>query len=420
MSFGQVAARMGRHLWPPTPENRSDPAERTEERMAKGMTYVRAGMVPIQFLPLLSLHTPFRVALGLGAALVAGAEAFWLYRRVLRRRTLQDPLLIGVDLGCSLLLILAGRVAAGESEQMNRVLPFVLATSGFLGFGLGFTRRGMLAITCLALAWALSTTTPGMFVAPAPAPPVKLISDIVGIYLWYFATILIAREFREMADETRRAQQETERIQQEVAERIRQADIARERERTHREIHDHLLPIVDFVAAARPVTPGVLNIARKEASRARRLLQDGREAPLNGLEAQLTEVRDLFIDAGLVISSVLKVSGEPPADVSEAVAHAAREALRNALKHSGCYDGVDLITTATARTVEIVVRDRGAGFDPAMMRPGGGFTQTYEAVRRRGGQVEVESAPGRGTTVFVRWAAGALPDVEREPTSGLS
>jgi len=50
-----------------------------------------------------------------------------------------------------------------------------------------------------------------------------------------------------------------------------------------------------------------------------------------------------------------------------------------------------------------VIRDRGVGFDPAAVAPGGGFTQTYEAVRRRGGIVEISSTPGDGTKVAIRW-----------------
>ena len=50
----------------------------------------------------------------------------------------------------------------------------------------------------------------------------------------------------------------------------------------------------------------------------------------------------------------------------------------------------------------IVVTDRGKGFDPNSPTAGMGLTNIKERTRRRGGDVEVTSDPGEGTTVSVR------------------
>ena len=83
--------------------------------------------------------------------------------------------------------------------------------------------------------------------------------------------------------------------------------------------------------------------------------------------------------------------------------HVAREAVSNALRHSGCRR-VRVGLRRMGATLEMAVADDGRGFDPA--RP---VDQTHRGLgnmRRRaeavGGRLEVASQPGRGTTVTLR------------------
>jgi signal transduction histidine kinase len=92
--------------------------------------------------------------------------------------------------------------------------------------------------------------------------------------------------------------------------------------------------------------------------------------------------------------------------VAEAVAAATREALRNVLKHAGSLDSVSLFVESGSAGVEVVVRDRGVGFDPASVPAGGGLAGTYAALRRHGGECAVASHPGDGVKVTIRWPAG--------------
>jgi signal transduction histidine kinase len=50
------------------------------------------------------------------------------------------------------------------------------------------------------------------------------------------------------------------------------------------------------------------------------------------------------------------------------------------------------------------VADDGRGFDPRTATPGAGLAGLRDRVETAGGQLEVVTAPGRGTTV-----AGAVP-----------
>ncbi len=73
------------------------------------------------------------------------------------------------------------------------------------------------------------------------------------------------------------------------------------------------------------------------------------------------------------------------------------EALQNAAKHSGA-DAVEIRLHA-APHLEFAVVDTGRGFDAATLEPEGGLLGMDVRMRAAGGELRVESEPGRGTTV---------------------
>ena len=84
-----------------------------------------------------------------------------------------------------------------------------------------------------------------------------------------------------------------------------------------------------------------------------------------------------------------------------------QEALNNASKHSRAKN-VNIVLETRKRETVLVIEDDGIGFDIEELRSaprsGGGLGLT--GIRERaaiiGGKVEIESSPGKGTTVFVR------------------
>jgi signal transduction histidine kinase len=376
---------------------------RTEERLARAMAWVRVGTAALVFVPLADFtRRGGHFVLATACAAGASAEAAWVFTRVRRKGTVRDVALLVVDVvTCIGVLAITSRaVPPGQRNNgVLQVVSFALAGAGFAGFGFGFSLAGAIVTALMAGTWAL---------ASLPDVSIKLVSDTVGFFLWYAIAVLAGGELRSIAaeaDETRDRQAE---LQAEAAERRRAADVAREREITHREVHDHLLPIVDAVASGRAVTPGLARVAAKEAERARRLLTDPRLPHHPGFGQMVEDVAATYADAGLAISAVYRVVSEPPAEVAEAVSAATREALCNALKYSGALDDVvNLYVESTEAGLEVVVRDRGTGFDPASVTPGGGFLGTYEALRRLGGEVEVVARPSAGTKVTLRWSSTA-------------
>lgn len=95
-----------------------------------------------------------------------------------------------------------------------------------------------------------------------------------------------------------------------------------------------------------------------------------------------------------------------------ALFRAAQEALTNALKHAHPSAlRVSLRADAAGAVVEVV--DDGVGFDPAVGSPGFGLLGLRERSRAAGGEVEVDSGPGRGCAVKV-WLPLAVDAAARE------
>ena len=82
-----------------------------------------------------------------------------------------------------------------------------------------------------------------------------------------------------------------------------------------------------------------------------------------------------------------------------------KEALTNALKHGNARE-VQVQAKASGRSLEIVVRDDGRGFDHQAVSPRAGKRHGLGNMRRRaedmGGTLAVDSVPGKGTTITLR------------------
>jgi signal transduction histidine kinase len=101
--------------------------------------------------------------------------------------------------------------------------------------------------------------------------------------------------------------------------------------------------------------------------------------------------------------------GRYPQEVEAAVYFCVLEALQNVAKYAGASNAtVSLSSADGALTFEVT--DDGAGFDPDQTPRGSGLTNMADRLAALGGEVEVQSTPGHGTTV-----KGRLLVSEMEP-----
>ncbi|MCA9582645.1 MAG: hypothetical protein KC416_12680, partial [Myxococcales bacterium] len=90
----------------------------------------------------------------------------------------------------------------------------------------------------------------------------------------------------------------------------------------------------------------------------------------------------------------------------------AQEALLNAARHGHAKD-VSIIGTRGHNEVRMVVEDDGCGFDvdatlSGDQRRGMGLRSMGERLALLGGELTIESTPGRGTALFARMPEGVI------------
>jgi signal transduction histidine kinase len=89
-----------------------------------------------------------------------------------------------------------------------------------------------------------------------------------------------------------------------------------------------------------------------------------------------------------------------PPEVALCIYRIAQEALRNIGRHAKA-NTVQVSLALKESGLRLVVRDDGSGFNPSLQtrRPSLGHASMRERIRLLGGKLDIQSTPGRGTTV---------------------
>jgi NarL family two-component system sensor histidine kinase LiaS len=191
-----------------------------------------------------------------------------------------------------------------------------------------------------------------------------------------------------------------------------------ERNRLARDLHDSVKQQIFAVSMQIGATKvllrrdvdaaeGRLNDAEKLVHQAQQeltsLIRELRPVALEGkgLVAALRELATEWAEQTNIVAN-LRVEGTHvlPLDVEEALFRVAQEALANVSRHSKA-TLVQMILTITEETVTLSIVDNGQGFDTANQgHLGVGLLSMQERMKALGGDVQVESAPGKGTRVL--------------------
>ena len=234
-------------------------------------------------------------------------------------------------------------------------------------------------------------------------------------------------------DATRRRELESERERLRARELTARAEAA-ERERISRELHDRVahsmgvahqnLQLYDARAAKDPARAAEkLKLARESTRRAldqtRSLAAELRNMPQeeleNGLPAALEALARSSVPDHVHVEVAFPSGAEEgwediPASVGLQVYLVMREALTNAVRHSGC-EHVMMSLEIRDRELAGAVEDDGGGFEPeaagkASLSGGVGLQSMRERAEMLGGSLGVDSAPGAGTKVELRVPIG--------------
>jgi signal transduction histidine kinase len=185
---------------------------------------------------------------------------------------------------------------------------------------------------------------------------------------------------------------------------------AAERERHRRDVHDTVLQVMESLALPAPgdaLDPvgsldQVRRTARAHALRLRLSLDGDAPAEPGGLEHRLGALAVEMTAEGLRVDLVsLTKPAEVPESVVNSLHDAAREALRNTLKHAKTVKAVMCLEEHDG-VVTVSVRDHGTGFDAGAHRAGFGIENSIHArMAEIGGTARIDSAPGQGTRVVL-------------------
>lgn len=194
-----------------------------------------------------------------------------------------------------------------------------------------------------------------------------------------------------------------------------------ERRRLRREFHDGIGPQLAALTlkietarnrlshdpAADALLSDLATRARSAVADVRRSVHALRPPALDelGLIPALRETALQYSQDGLRVSIDAPEELPPlPAAVEVAAYRIAQEALTNVTRHAGA-TVVELDLEEDASGAELRVRDDGGGFEPGVAQAdsgGLGLVGMAERARLVGGDLDVRSAPGGGTTVTLR------------------
>ena len=248
----------------------------------------------------------------------------------------------------------------------------------------------------------------------------------IGLLLAASTTLYVShleRRAHERYEETLRSQHELKELSKRLVDAQEQ-----ERRNISRELHDQvgqsltaLLMDLQSLSDAPPPTSSLASglqriklLAEECVSEVRNMALLLRPSMLDdlGLVAALQwQGREVSKRTGLVVDVIDdEFADNLPEDHRTCVYRVVQEALHNCVKHSHA-SRVRIVVQEQDQHLLLAIEDDGIGFDPRRQR-GMGFLGMHERVTRLGGNLTIDSLPGRGTRLRVDLplaAAVAIP-----------
>ena len=195
-----------------------------------------------------------------------------------------------------------------------------------------------------------------------------------------------------------------------------------ERVRVDAIVHDSVLTTLLY--AARADTPEAQRLAATMASNAIGHLRDAAlVSPDDGSTVRVTalaqSVREAIeqLEAGFEITTSRLGTRSLPAAVADAVQSACLQAAVNSVNHAGEGAHRTVRISSAGAGVQVTVADDGRGFDLSQVPSArlGVRVSIIELIANIGGEARVESSPGAGTTVVIRWPSAETEAQLRAP-----
>jgi signal transduction histidine kinase len=232
----------------------------------------------------------------------------------------------------------------------------------------------------------------------------------------------LARQFDEMAGTLTQTIAALRDLARENAELARQAAVSArqaERLRLSRDLHDEIAQQLFSLSLRAAALPEQIERDPAEGTAQARAVAAQAESALLDLRRVLVELRPLALANrdiaaalesrcrewgeahNIAVECVVALGGQPvPQSVEDAAYRVAQEALGNIVRHAGARHVSVALMVGRALLI-LSITDDGRGFDVAAPTPTGhlGLVGMRERARAVGGRLDIESEPGRGTTL---------------------
>ena len=327
---------------------------------------------------------------GLAADVLLSALLAGQILRALRRPPSQRDLWLMVAATGALLLVSRVLAVPGSPFLGNNSDALVIPVAA--GWAV-WSGRLVVPVPVVLVILASGTRDPGVLAVEQAASALALIA----------CTASAARLLRAGA---RRADADADDLSRKLA--AQDAALAAEQaeRRAANVVHDDVLSVLRAAAATDRPPPWSLVVAKAKGTLDALALRVSRSGPgpaalgsalrrqTTRLSAELDVRCDVDDDLGLPLTAV------------EALSAAAGEALRNVAAHAGVDRAIITARGSRSGQVTVTVADHGTGFDPAGVGPA--RSGLRNSIRGRmadaGGQAEIISARGQGTSVVLTWS----------------
>jgi signal transduction histidine kinase len=315
--------------------------------------------------------------------------------------------------------------------QTGLILAMILLNPGLDYFAILFIVLSAQAMSVLP--WKMAYRWVGVFVVVTTAGMLATLDwpEAIALAMLYASGFFFVASYAMVTQRAKDARAQSQALYSEVQEAYRRLEeyaaqvealaVVEERNRLARDLHDSVTQALygltlSTEAAARQIAAGEVDAAAtqlreiqetaQQALKEMRLLIFELRPPVleeEGLAAALRE-RLQSVEGRVGVATSLAVEGDgrlPPAVEAE-LDRITQEALNNALKHARAHQ-IAVQLRQDERIVALEIVDDGIGFDlgATWSRGGLGLRGMAERAARLGGQLAIDSRPGKGTRVRV-------------------
>ena len=304
----------------------------------------------------------------------------------------------------------------GPLAEAPVVEPFFFLLIPLVLLAWGYGRRGALLGSTWAAVLHLFTN---LWMLPEGGLSRLLVAQtLMRIMLLYLVPLIVSVLAERERQQHARLEKAHQRLRRHAV-AMEQLAVSRERNRMARDLHDTLAHSLSALTvqlealrtlmandpgAARAAVDDVAELARRGLEESRKAIQALRTGPVEtlGLIGALREAIEALQERTGVQASLITAGEESllAPEEAQALYRIAEEAFSNIERHADAQQ-VDVRLDCGADRIDLVIRDDGAGFDPALVElERYGLTGMRERAAMIGASVEVSSRPGGGTEVW--------------------